>query len=182
MGMFDTLILNEQINCPSCGKEIKEIQTKRFSNLLAYYKIGDIILDEDIPRLIYSEPIYCDCTKTTIGENYFLYITIVDNILISIKKSEKEAIESMNNFSYEDIVKIYKEKNKKMIELSTEYLRLKQSIKSLTNLFSRIENKEEHIFDSLESFYIRDYIGENIIDTLNNILEGNDVDPFLLHF
>ena len=43
MGMFDTIYFDQKYTCPLCGKEIRDIQTKEFENILNDYHVKDCI-------------------------------------------------------------------------------------------------------------------------------------------
>ena len=45
MGIFDTFKFGIPLYCPLCGNKHEDIQCKEYSNTLAYYQIGDIVLD-----------------------------------------------------------------------------------------------------------------------------------------
>ena len=112
MGMFDTIYFDQKYTCPLCGKEIGDIQTKEFENLLNYYHVKDCISHAEDIRIIKDE-LFCDaCSKHT---GKYVYIIVVRGILLGITDTLKAAKELLNDLNLEKLILWYHDLYKRYV-------------------------------------------------------------------
>lgn len=88
MGMFDSFIPSESMKCPSCGRRIKEFQSKdalcilacfEFGEECAYYKHQERNKEETAKDRKKWEEKYSDATKETIDSKMWMGSLISTN-------------------------------------------------------------------------------------------------------
>ena len=79
MGMFDRFLVHEV--CPSCGKEVTEVQSKALGCYLDSFKIGDIVQEEgdiNLTAVTVIENLCCDNeVKLYIMNNKYVYYEVI---------------------------------------------------------------------------------------------------------
>ena len=117
MGMFDTIYFDQKYTCPLCGKEIVDIQTKEFENLLNYYHVKDCISHAEDIRIIKDE-LFCDaCLKHT---GKYVHIIVARGILLGITDTLKAAKELLNDLNLEKLILWYHDLYKRYVNEQNE--------------------------------------------------------------
>ena len=112
MGMFDTIYFDQKYTCPLCGKEICDIQTKEFENLLNYYHVKDCISHAEDIEIIKDE-LFCNtCSKHT---GSYVYIIVVRGILLGTTDTLKAAKELLNDLNLEKLILWYHDLYKRYV-------------------------------------------------------------------
>ena len=112
MGMFDTIYFDQKYTCPLCGKEIVDIQTKEFENLLNDYHVKDCISHAEDIRIIKDELFCGACSKHT---GKYIYIIVVRGILLGITDTLKAAKELLNDLNLEKLILWYHDLYKRYV-------------------------------------------------------------------
>ncbi len=103
MGMFDTIIFQKPMLC-ECGTKIESTQVKEFDNILAVYRVGDIINRSSFISII-QERSFCEsCSKYST-----IYIDLKYGIYLGVFDSYMEAKNKIDLFETMDILNYYKE-------------------------------------------------------------------------
>ena len=117
MGMFDTIYFDQKYTCPLCGKEIVDIQTKEFENLLNYYHVKDCISHAEDIRIIKDE-LFCNaCSKHT---GSYVYIIVARGILLGTTDTLKAAKELLNDLNLEKLILWYHDLYKRYVNEQNE--------------------------------------------------------------
>lgn len=104
MGMFDTIIFEKPISCPTCGAEIRSDQTKAFECTLENYRIGDCIAHAEESRIIGDE-LFCSHCRAMTGTRY--YLAVYRGILVGIEQERQAAEEILRSFNLEKLLLWY---------------------------------------------------------------------------
>src|SRR3972149_5304204 len=167
MGMFDTIYFDQKYACPLCGKEICDIQTKEFENLLNYYHVKDCISHAEDIEIIKDE-LFCNaCSKHT---GSYVYIIVARGILLGTTDTLKAAKELLNDLNlekmilwYHDLYKRYVIEEKKPLEDVVKQL----SEEDLKETVKFIESRKDR-----RVFYYEGLYGSLVPDIENDRLVG----------
>ena len=88
MGMFDTLVFPEPIDCAQCGTAISSTQTKSLDSTLDTYRVGDVVSAAGITTGVLTEELYCEpCRKF----DQKIYMTLWHGLITGFYTDEAEA-------------------------------------------------------------------------------------------
>ena len=88
MGMFDTLVFPEPIDCAQCGTAIPSTQTKSLESTLDTYRVGDVVSAEGITTGVLTERLYCEsCRKF----DQKIYMTLWHSLITGFYTDQAEA-------------------------------------------------------------------------------------------
>mgnify|MGYP006276105873 FL=1 len=91
MGMFDTIILEPPLSCPTCGSPM-EIQTKLFDSLMQSYRIGGVISGSPVLYGVLTEEAFCwACSKAERQARTELFLVVWHTILAGVELSQEAA-------------------------------------------------------------------------------------------
>ncbi len=116
MGMFDAFIISRK--CSSCrATALREVQTKAFANILARYRVGDVVEGAPLGEFWLKEDWWCDkCHEEKKIENQYqhqIYLYLVDGLFVGAfgadeyKERRKRALDT-----YEVMQHFYKSAKK----------------------------------------------------------------------
>lgn len=93
MGMFDTIHLKTPLLCPTCGAEVRSLQTKEFSDSMAHYKIGSLLTASPVLTGIVKETLWCDaCHKAGQQQSDSpVYLVIWHSVLVGVEQDQAKA-------------------------------------------------------------------------------------------
>ncbi len=92
MGMFDTIMLTDALECPHCGFEETAIQTHELGNSLAYYRFGMILPFCPVLTGVIRETFWCSkCHHKDHEKAPELFVVIWHTILVGVVWTEEEA-------------------------------------------------------------------------------------------
>ena len=138
MGMFDTIEFPREIKCIVCGETHTYTQTKQFENILAVYRVGEM-LPGNIHTGLLEESITC-CHTSMQGEdvktsfNQKIYFVIWHHILIDVVENVEEGEKILSNFGIGELLGLYELEHQRKINFETKYRRVKTYVR--TFLFS----------------------------------------------
>ena len=91
MGLFDTILLDPPITCPTCDRRL-ELQTKHFEPAMITYRIGSIITGSPVLSGILTEDLFCyDCYKAERDHRVDVWLVVWHSILAGVERSEQAA-------------------------------------------------------------------------------------------
>lgn len=128
MGLFDTIILEKQYRCPTCGRGIESIQVKDFYPYLNTYRVGDCISEPDDMRLV-KGGLYCDSCQKFTGQH--AYAAVDRGILVGTSGNMEEAKNLMGTLSIEKLLLLHRSANKKHL---ADVMKRNRTINYLENL------------------------------------------------
>jgi hypothetical protein len=140
MGLFDTIVLERQFSCPTCGRRISSVQVKDFDPYLNTYRIGDCISDPDDMRLIKKE-LYCDACGEFTGEH--VYITIARGIVVGSAKNLEEAERLIGSINIEKLLLLYRSMYEKYRLRATRRSRILAYLYDLAEWYGRQLHKKD---------------------------------------
>ncbi|MCP4113691.1 MAG: hypothetical protein GY749_50555 [Desulfobacteraceae bacterium] len=104
MGMFDTIMLDRNYECPACEKKIHSSQVKVFDNSLEEYQVRDCVSHAEEIRIVKDE-LFCDsCSKYT-GKH--IYHVVNRGILLGTAGTLKDAEDIVKDLSLEKLILWY---------------------------------------------------------------------------
>lgn len=168
MGIYDTIIFDKPIICPTCGDIIKNIQTKELDPSMSYYRKGDYI--QGILDKLFKEEVFCWKEKKVL-EDIPIYITIKKGILVGIERTYEDAIKTAENFEekiYQFLIDNYKEK----VKVKRNFNQLTNDIYHLKDYYEKFTNPKYEKMLSFFEIFQENYRNNNIIKNLNILLEN----------
>lgn len=88
MGMFDTLVFPEPIDCEHCGGAVPSTQTKSLGSTLDTYRVGDVVSADGVTTGVLTEELYCEpCRKF----EQKIYVTLWHGLITGFYTDEAEA-------------------------------------------------------------------------------------------
>jgi hypothetical protein len=142
MGLYDTIVLERQFFCPTCGRRISSVQVKDFDPYLNTYRVGDCISDPDDIRLIKKE-LFCDACGKFTGEH--VYVAIARGILVGSAKNLEEAERLIGSINIEKLLLLYRSTYKKYRLRAARQSQILEYLYDLTEWYGRqLYKKDEN--------------------------------------
>ncbi len=132
MGMFDTILLDPPIPCPTCGAEIRSGQTKAFDCTLDVYRIGDCIAHAEEIRIVRDE-LYCEQCRAFTGTYY--YLAVYRGILVGIEQTREAAEAILRSFSFEKLLLWYHDLYRQRVRARSETHRAEMFMHNVCDWF-----------------------------------------------
>lgn len=153
MGLFDTILFPEPIECDVCGRLHESTQTKMFSNLLVSYEVGEVLPTHIISGIV-NEEIYCKHDgKQEPSFDQKIYLVIWNKILIDVVGGLNKAEQKLESFGVTNLLTLYKSMYKEKINFETKYTRLKSHCETYSEYISwSKEKQEEYKSKQMEKF------------------------------
>jgi len=153
MGLFDTILFPEPIECNACGRLHESTQTKMFSNLLVSYEVGDV-LPTNILTGIVTERLYCEHDgKQESSFDQKVFLVIWNKILIDVVGQLSNAKQKLEEFGVKNLLNYYKTLYKEKINFEIKYQRLKYSCETYAKYLSWSPEKQENYkLEKLKTF------------------------------
>ena len=105
MGLFDTILLDPPITCPTCGRTL-ELQTKHFEPAMVSYRIGSIITYSPVLSGILTEDLFChDCYKAERDHRVDVWLVVWHSILVGVERSEQAAEARLASIDRVDLIR-----------------------------------------------------------------------------
>ena len=91
--MFDTIHVKTPLICPTCGAEIRSLQTKEFASVMAHFKIGSLLRDSPVLTGIVKETLWCNACHSAKRDqtNPPVYLVIWHSILAGVEQDLAKA-------------------------------------------------------------------------------------------
>ena len=92
MGMFDTIHVKTPLLCPTCGTEVRSLQTKEFDCIMAHYKIGSLVTASPVLTGIVKETLWCAaCRESGQPTESPVYLVIWHSVLAGVEQDLAKA-------------------------------------------------------------------------------------------
>ncbi len=140
MGLFDTIILDKEIECPVCKGKIASVQTKDFGSLLYTYRVGDCISHSDDIRIA-KEELYCSTCMKFPGKS--AYIVVERGILTGTVETLAEAKSILGTLNIERLVPLYHSAYRKRVSQANARQRLLGFLDELCEWYEKELDKKE---------------------------------------
>lgn len=110
MGMFDSFLV--PLKCPTCKKtDVREIQTKAFANVLAFYHIGDIVEEASIDEFWLKETWWCEyCREKKRDQQQYehsIYLRLVDGLFVGVFTEREYQEQRKKSFDTYEIMRLF---------------------------------------------------------------------------
>ena len=92
VGLFDTIHVKNPLICPTCGAEVRSLQTKEFEPSMREYKIGSLLTTCPVLNGILKETLWCAaCQKAGQPSDYPVYLIIWHSVLAGVEQDLAKA-------------------------------------------------------------------------------------------
>ena len=92
MGMFDTIHVKTPLLCPTCGTEVRRLQTKEFDCIMTHFKIGSVLSGSPVLTGIVRESMWCEpCHKAGQPSDSPVYLVVWHAVLAGVEQDLAKA-------------------------------------------------------------------------------------------
>jgi len=125
MGMFDTIHFDRPIACPSCGAELRDVQTKEFDSFMNDYRVGSIVRGSAVLTGIVKDELWCQaCCEEKRESRSPLYFVVWHSILAGVEQSEAATELRMSSIDRLDLIGWLDEAQRSSQQWSQRFYRL----------------------------------------------------------
>ena len=144
MGMFDTIHLKTPLICPTCGAEIRTLQTKEFGSVMAQFKIGSVLRDCPVLTGIVKETLWCDACHSAKREqtNPPVYLVIWHSILAAVEQDPAKAEARLTAVDRLDLIAWLDEAQRETTRLRRHYYDLLRDVERWNEHLARLAAPE----------------------------------------
>lgn len=172
MGMFDTIVLPEKVECVKCQHKIEDFQTKLFERLLNVYQIGDKVKTNHYIDGIFRDTLFCDsCYDSSIE----IFFALKDKILISINTDKSKAEKEYKDFKFVELLAHFNRMNDRREEIENNYRDLKSTLRSFMEFLNILGEEKEgsisYLYMALGKHYVEEHLKGTIVESLKSILD-----------